>query len=197
MFLKKYIAIVILPMTLVLSSCSTQERSMVDKWQESLENSDNTESVDFISSIFNDQTYNDLLAIFAMSEEIANSISEDKGVTQQTVAKILKAGGYGADAAMEIAKNLADDFATVTGVKQSDIMKFLLMEEMSPSIEGILQIPNDAIEKVKTSIDKIGVEETKEMIQKMKKNIDTTLDRSSEEIPEKDDQESRDYEYIN
>lgn len=197
MFLKKYIAIVILPMTLVLSSCSTQERSMVDKWQETLENSDNTESVDFISSIFNDQTYNDLLAIFAMSEEIANSISEDKGVTQQTVAKILKAGGYGADAAMEIAKNLADDFSTVTGIKQSDIMKFLLMEEMSPSVEGILHIPNDAIEKVKTSIDKIGVEETKEMIQKMKKNIDTTLDRSSEEIPEEDDQKSGDYEDIN
>lgn len=197
MFLKKYIAIVILPMTLVLSSCSTQERSMVDKWQETLENSDNTESVDFISSIFNDQTYNDLLAIFAMSEEIANSISEDKGVTQQTVAKILKTGGYGADAAMEIAKNLADDFSTVTGIKQSDIMKFLLMEEMSPSVEGILQIPNDAIEKVKTSIDKIGVEETKEMIQKMKKNIDTTLDRSFEEIPEEDDQKSGDYEDIN
>lgn len=197
MFLKKYIAIVILPMTLVLSSCSTQERSMVDKWQETLENSDNTESVDFISSIFNDQTYNDLLAIFAMSEEIANSISEDKGVTQQTVAKILKTGGYGADAAMEIAKNLSDDFSTVTGIKQSDIMKFLLMEEMSPSVEGILQIPNDAIEKVKTSIDKIGVEETKEMIQKMKKNIDTTLDRSFEEIPEEDDQKSGDYEDIN
>lgn len=197
MFLKKYIAIVILPMALVLSSCSTQERSMVDKWQETLENSDNTESVDFISSIFNDQTYNDLLAIFAMSEEIANSISEDKGVTQQTVAKILKTGGYGADAAMEIAKNLADDFSTVTGIKQSDIMKFLLMEEMSPSVEGILQIPNDAIEKVKTSIDKIGVEETKEMIQKMKKNIDTTLDRSFEEIPEEDDQKSGDYEDIN
>lgn len=197
MFLKKYIAIVILPMNLVLSSCSTQERSMVDKWQETLENSDNTESVDFISSIFNDQTYNDLLAIFAMSEEIANSISEDKGVTQQTVAKILKTGGYGADAAMEIAKNLADDFSTVTGIKQSDIMKFLLMEEMSPSVEGILQIPNDAIEKVKTSIDKIGVEETKEMIQKMKKNIDTTLDRSFEEIPEEDDQKSGDYEDIN
>lgn len=197
MFLKKYIAIVILPMTLVLSSCSTQERSMVDKWQETLENSDNTESVDFISSIFNDQTYNDLLAIFAMSEEIANSISEDKGVTQQTVAKILKTGGYGADAAMEIAKNLADDFSTVTGIKQSDIMKFLLMEEMSPSVEGILQIPNDVIEKVKTSIDKIGVEETKEMIQKMKKNIDTTLDRSFEEIPEEDDQKSGDYEDIN
>lgn len=197
MFLKKYIAIVILPMALVLSSCSTQERSMVDKWQETLENSDNTESVDFISSIFNDQTYNDLLAIFAMSEEIANSISEDKGVTQQTVAKILKTGGYRADAAMEIAKNLADDFSTVTGIKQSDIMKFLLMEEMSPSVEGILQIPNDAIEKVKTSIDKIGVEETKEMIQKMKKNIDTTLDRSFEEIPEEDDQKSGDYEDIN
>lgn len=197
MFLKKYIAIVILPMTLVLSSCFTQERSMVDKWQETLENSDNTESVDFISSIFNDQTYNDLLDIFAMSEEIANSISEDKGVTQQTVAKILKTGGYGADAAMEIAKNLADDFSTVTGIKQSDIMKFLLMEEMSPSVEGILQIPNDAIEKVKTSIDKIGVEETKEMIQKMKKNIDTTLDRSFEEIPEEDDQKSGDYEDIN
>ena len=170
---------------------------MVDKWQETLENSDNTESVDFISSIFNDQTYNDLLDIFAMSEEIANSISEDKGVTQQTVAKILKTGGYGADAAMEIAKNLADDFSTVTGIKQSDIMKFLLMEEMSPSVEGILQIPNDAIEKVKTSIDKIGVEETKEMIQKMKKNIDTTLDRSFEEIPEEDDQKSGDYEDIN
>ena len=117
MYCKKYSISILISMVLLLSSCSSEEIHLVDQWKENLESSENTESVNFISTIFNDQTYNDLLTIFKMSEEIAKSISRDKGVTQQTVAQILETGGYSAESAMKIARNLVDDIATVTGVK--------------------------------------------------------------------------------
>lgn len=164
MYYKKYSISILISMVLLLSSCSSEEMHFVDQWKENLESSENTESVNFISTIFNDQTYNDLLTIFKMSEEIAKSISRDKGVTQQTVAQILETGGYSAESAMKIARNLVDDIATVTGVKQFDIAKFLLEEEMSSSVDGILYVPNDTIEKVKNSLDEFGVDKIEELL---------------------------------
>lgn len=172
MYCKKYSISILISMVLLLSSCSSEEMHLVDQWKENLESSENTESVNFISTIFNDQTYNDLLTIFKMSEEIAKSISRDKGVTQQTVAQILETGGYSAESAIKIARNLVDDIATVTGVKQSDIAKFLLEEEMSSSVDGILEVSNDAIEKVKNSLDKFGVEQTEELLKNIKNAVD-------------------------
>ena len=172
MYCKKYSISILISMVLLLSSCSSEKMHLVDQWKENLESSENTESVNFISTIFNDQTYNDLLTIFKMSEEIAKSISRDKGVTQQTVAQILETGGYSAESAIKIAKNLVDDIATVTGVKQSDIAKFLLEEEMSSSVDGILEVSNDAIEKVKNSLDKFGVEQTEELLKNIKNAVD-------------------------
>lgn len=203
--LKKFVTIMIIPGMLILSACSPGERAITETWKNNLENSDNTESVNFISSIFNDETYNNLLTLFSMSEQIANRISEDQGITQQTVADILEAGGYGADAAMRIAKDLVDDIATVTGVKdsdimnvkQSDIMKFLLQEEMSSSVDGLLHVPHDAIEKVRTSIDKIGMEETKELLQKMKDTMDSPSDETTSEVnTDENDQDTSDSEDV-
>ena len=171
MYCKKYSISILISMVLLLSSCSSEEIHLVDQWKENLESSENTESVNFISTIFNDQTYNDLLTIFKMSEEIAKSISRDKGVTQQTVAQILETGGYSAESAMKIARNLVDDIATVTGVKQSDIAKFLLEEEMSSSVDGILDVSNDAIEKVKNSLDEFGVDKTEELLKNIKNTV--------------------------
>lgn len=171
MCLKKCSITIIIPMMLLLSSCSSEDMDLVNQWKENLESTENTESVNFVSTIFNDQTYNDLLTIFKMSEEIAQSISRDKGITQQTVAQILETGGYSAESAMKIARNLVDNIATVTGVKQSDIITFLLQEEMSPSVDGILDVSNNAIEKVKNNIDKFGVEQTEELLKNIKNTV--------------------------
>ena len=171
MCLKKCSITIIIPMMLLLSSCSSEDMDLVNQWKENLESTENTESVNFVSTIFNDQTYNDLLTIFKMSEEIAQSISRDKGITQQTVAQILETGGYSAESAMKIARNLVDNIATVTGVKQSDIITFLLQEEMSPSVDGILDVSNNAIEKVKNNIDKFGVEHTEELLKNIKNTV--------------------------
>lgn len=72
---------------------------------------------------------------------------------------------------MKIARNLVDNIATVTGVKQSDIITFLLQEEMSPSVDGILDVSNNAIEKVKNNIDKFGVEQTEELLKNIKNTV--------------------------
>lgn len=170
---------------LTISACSSEENNIINQWQEELKNSENTESVNFISSIFNDQTYNDLSTMLDMSEQIAERISRDKGITQQTVAQILETGGYGAEAALKIARNLVNDFSTITGIKQSDIILLLLQEEMSSSIDGILHIPNNYINQLRIYIDEFGVGTIKQALENINKNKENDLDDKEDLIIDK------------
>lgn len=185
MFLKRFYILMAIFSCLTISACSSEENNIINQWQEELKNSENTESVNFISSIFNDQTYNDLSTMLDMSEQIAERISRDKGITQQTVAQILETGGYGAEAALKIARNLVNDFSTITGIKQSDIILLLLQEEMSSSIDGILHIPNNYINQLRIYIDEFGVGTIKQALENINKNKENDLDDKEDLIIDK------------